>query len=330
MGEERVLSCIQPTGELHLGNYLGAIKAWVELQDSFSCIYGIVDYHAMTAKAYDPATLGKRTLDMAIDLIACGIDPDRSILFVQSHIPEHTELCWILCTVSSYGALTRMTQFKSRSKEVEFVSAGLFNYPVLQAADILIYKAHKVPVGRDQQQHIELCREIAARFNKRFGTVFPLPEALFTKSPKLKSFADPSKKMSKSYGPKHYVYLTEPKDSIERKIMKAVTDPGPKKGAEYMSPGVENLFTVLSALNPPLATHLEMQYREGTLQYEKLKKAVFESVMEELEPIRQRRSELAKDPGTVLATLKTGTHRAREIAQATMEEVRRHIGVILF
>src|SRR5882724_1059073 len=216
----RVLSCIQPTAEMHIGNYFGAVKNWVALQDSHECIYGIVDLHAITMP-YDPQELKANTARMAIELLACGIDPQRTILFIQSLVPEHSELCWILGCICPYGELSRMTQFKDKSevlKGSQFVSAGLFTYPVLQAADILIYRAKYVPVGKDQEQHLELSRDIARRFNGQFKTdLFPEPAPLFTETPKIMSLVDPTKKMSKSAGDRHYIGLFEEEKSIRAK-----------------------------------------------------------------------------------------------------------------
>ena len=250
MQKKRVLSCIQPTGEMHLGNYFGAIKNWVDIQDKYECIYGVVDLHAMTMP-YKPEELYENTTRMVVDLLACGIDPEKSVLFIQSLVPQHTELTWIFNCVCSYGELSRMTQFKDKSELLEegakghFISAGLFTYPVLQAADILIYKAELVPVGKDQEQHLELSRNIAVRFNNQFGSIFPEPQPLFTDVPKLMSLAEPTKKMSKSLGDKHVLGLFEAEDSIRKKIRSAVTDLGEE--SKEMSPGVQNLFTLLKA-----------------------------------------------------------------------------------
>ena len=221
--KKRVLSCIQPTGEMHIGNYFGAIKNWVDIQEEYDCVYGIVDLHAMTMP-YVAKTLKDNTTRMAAELLACGIDPNKAILFTQSLVPQHTELTWIFNCVASYGELSRMTQFKDKSDQLEsgvkgdFVSAGLFTYPVLQAADILIYKAELVPVGKDQEQHLELSRNIAVRFNRMFGKYFPEPKPLFTEIPKLMSLADPTKKMSKSLGEKHFIGLFEQEESIRKKV----------------------------------------------------------------------------------------------------------------
>ena len=224
---KRVLSCIQPTGDLHLGNYFGAVKYWVELQDKYDCVYGVVDCHSMTMP-YKAADLRENTWKMALQLLACGIKTEN--LFIQSLVPEHTELCWILSCVTSYGELSKMTQFKDKREQLEekdnqaFISSGLFSYPVLQAADILIYRADYVPVGKDQEQHLELSRNIAARFNHQFGKkYFVHPEPLYTEIPKLLSPADPTKKMSKSLGEKHYINLFGDPDRIRKQIKSAVT-----------------------------------------------------------------------------------------------------------
>lgn len=324
MSEHRVVSGIQPTGELHVGNYFGAVKNWLALQDEYDdCVYFIADYHAITVD-HDPELLRKRTLELAGSLLACGLDPDRSVFFVQSHIAEHTELAWVLNCVTSYGDLTRMAQFKDRSRREEFVSVGLFTYPVLQAADILIYHGTKVPVGRDQVQHIELTRRIARRFNSRFGEVFPEPEPLLTEAASIKSLADPEKEMSKSLGPKHYIGLMESEGSIWDKIRTAVTDVGPR--GDEMSPGVANLFLLLK-LTAPQSVYEEFkgQYERGTLQYEPLKRALFEHLMEALCPIRERRESLSE--GDVKAAVKEGAARAGDLAKETLHEVRRRIGV---
>ncbi len=225
---KRVLSAIQPTGDLHLGNYFGAVKNWVELQDKYSCVYGVVDYHTMTMP-YKALDLRENTWKMVFQLIACGVKPEN--LFIQSLVPEHTELSWILSCVTSYGEVSKMTQFKDKRDQLEekdnqaFISAGLFSYPILQAADILIYRADYVPVGKDQEQHLELSRNIAARFNKQFGTeYFAHPEPLFTEIPKLLSPADPTKKMSKSLGEKHFINLFGDPNRIRKQIKSAVTD----------------------------------------------------------------------------------------------------------
>jgi len=322
----RIFSGIQPTGVLHLGNYFGAIRQWVDLQKGNECIYCIVDYHALTNEDTEPDVLRQARRELALDLIACGIDPEHTILFVQSDVPEHAELAWILGCVTSYGDLTRMTQFKQKAAEQEFVNAGLFYYPVLQAADILLYLADHVPVGEDQLQHLELSRRIARRFNFRFGELFPEPQPILGKGARIMSLADPERKMSKSYGQEHYVGLTEPAESIRKKIRSAVTDMGLTPGQE-MSPGVANLFTILELVAPgELVTELRKQHREGRLLYKHLKDVLYEQLMGTLGPIQERRAELSAK-GDIDEVLAAGAARARKIAREVLREVRARVGL---
>lgn len=333
MTKKRVLSGIQPTGELHIGNYFGAIRNWVAIQDKYDCVYGVVDLHAMTMP-YDPKTLSKNTVQMFIDLLACGIDPAKSVLFIQSLVPQHTELNWILSCVTSYGELSRMTQFKDKSDQVQngqkggFVSAGLFTYPVLQAADILIYKADCVPVGKDQEQHLELSRNVAVRFNNKFGTYFPEPEPLYTEVPKLMSLVDPAKKMSKSLGDKHYIGVFEDEDSIRKKVKSAVTDTGMQTGT-LMSPGVENLFTIIKACGADeVYTLLKDKFDTGVLKYRELKEDVADMLVEVLRPFRERRKELNADRCQVEQMVRELSAVAREFAENTLTDVKKLTGLI--
>ncbi len=322
----RVVSGAKPTGKLHIGNYFGAVLNWVRLQSEYDCYFFIADYHALTEE-WDPEELRRDTLDMVLDLLACGIDPDRAVLFVQSHVPEHTELCWILNNLAGFGDLLRMTQFKERREAAEaaqeFVSVGLFDYPVLQAADILIYHGAKVPVGEDQLQHLELTRRIARRFNARFGDYFPEPEPLLSEAPRIMSPADPERKMSKSYGEKHVIHLMEPEDSIWEKIKTAVTDLGPR--GEEMSPGVANLFLLLKLTAPDdVYERFLGEYKRGTLKYVSLKEAVFEHLMSTLRPIRERRAKLTE--ADAREVLRRGAERAHAVACETVREVKKRIG----
>lgn len=322
----KLFSGIQPTGDLHLGNYFGAIRNWVDLQKEHDTIYCIVDLHAITSD-YDPKLLRENSVELAMDLISCGIDPEDSILFVQSEVPEHSELQWILNTVTSYGDLTRMTQFKDKSQDKEFVNAGLFSYPVLQAADILLYKASKVPVGEDQLQHIEITRRIARRFNHTYGDFFPEPEPIIGHGARIMSTADPEKKMSKSGHDKHMIGLMESEDEIWEKIKTAVTDPGGAEGSE-MSPGVANLFTLLDLTAPEEQVEKFTQdHREGELMYIDLKKAVFESLTSTLRPVWKKKEELMNNRDQVEKYLEEGRQRASEIARANMKEVKKLVGV---
>ena len=329
---QRIFSGAQPTGTLHIGNYLGAIRHWTSLQDGHECIYCVVDYHALTTPDdVDPEKLRTASTVMALDLMACGIDPERSILFVQSAVPEHTELAWILGCVTSYGDLTRMTQFKDKSAKAQFVSAGLFNYPVLQAADILLYRADGVPVGEDQVQHVELSRRIARRFNAYFGETFPEPEPIVGKTgARIVSTADPTRKMSKSEGEMHYIGVMESEDSIRKKIRSAVTDTGLTPGTA-MSPGVANLFDILelaTALSGErsLADGLRADFEAGNLMYARLKDVVFEQLMHVLRPLQERRAELEAS-GKVAEILAAGAEKARAIARETMRTVRERVGL---
>lgn len=320
-----VFSGLQPTGTLHIGNYFGAVQNFVKLQTHYQCYYAIVDYHAITVE-HDPQELRKNTLEMGLDLLACGLDPQRCVLFVQSQVPEHTELAWILSAVTSYGDLQRMTQFKEKGETQEFVSCGLFTYPVLQAADILAYKASKVPVGEDQVQHIELTRRIARRFNARFGETFPEPEVLLTEALRIMSPAEPTRKMSKSLGPKHYIAITEPEDTIREKIKTAVTDVGPRTETQEKSPGVANLFLLLRLTAPKeIYDQFEADYARGVLKYEPLKRAVANYLVKTLEPIRARRAMLKESH--VREILHEGARKARAVARQTLAEVRERIGV---
>ena len=331
MAKKRVLSCIQPTGEMHLGNYFGAVKNWVSIQDDYDCFYGVVDLHAMTMP-YDPKKLKENSLRMVAELLACGINPEKSVLFIQSLVPEHSELTWILNCVASYGELSRMTQFKDKSEQVEgggkFLSAGLFTYPVLQAADILIYKADFVPVGKDQVQHLELSRNIAVRFNNQFGEYFPEPKPLLTDIPKLASLSDPSKKMSKSLGDKHYVGLFEDEVQIRKKVKSAVTDTGESQG-NTMSAGVQNLFNIIKACeNTDGYSSLLKDYHSGTLRYKDLKDITAESLVQLTTPFRLKREELLKDKIYLEGLARELSEKARDFAKATMKVVRKLTGLL--
>jgi len=321
-----VLSCLQPTGDLHVGNYLGAIKNMVELQEQYLCSYGVVDYHSMTMP-YKSDKLRENTWKLCFQLLACGIESDN--IFIQSLIPEHQELCWILSCVTSYGELQRMTQFKDKSQQVaeqdakQFISAGLLYYPVLQAADILIYRADYVPIGKDQEQHLELSRNIAARFNHQYGTeYFRHPEALYTETPKILSTADPTRKMSKSLGEKHYLGLMDDEARIIKKIKSAVTDTGADPSGD-MSPGIKNLFLLLQNLGSASAYEsLLTDYKQGTLKYSELKQTVAEATVSYLRPIQARYHEISSDKRRYKDMIKSSSAEIRKRAQQTVREVR--------
>jgi tryptophanyl-tRNA synthetase len=329
---KNILSCIQPTGDLHIGNYFGAVQNWVRLQEEYNCIYGVVDYHSMTMP-YKADQLRENTWKMMFYLLACGVKPET--LFVQSLVPEHVELAWVLSCVTAHGELTRMTQFKDKTEQLKekdkdaFVSAGLFSYPVLQAADILIYHADYVPVGKDQEQHLELSRNIAQRFNHQFGKeYFRHPEPLFTETPKILSTADPSKKMSKSLGEKHYINLFGEEARIRKQIKSAVTDTGETKPGE-MSPGVANLFEILRACGQIDAYNALMtDYKAGALRYSDLKETVADAVSALTSAFRERLQTLNADKRAVKAQIQDSSATIRKRAQQTLKEVREIVGLL--
>jgi tryptophanyl-tRNA synthetase len=331
---KRVLSCIQPTGgDLHLGNYFGAVKNWVDLQNQYACVYGVVDFHSMTMP-YKPTDLRENTWKIAFQLLACGIEPKN--LFIQSLIPEHTELCWILSCVTAHGELSRMTQFKDKTSQLQehdsqaFVSTGLFLYPVLQAADILIYKADFVPVGKDQEQHLELSRVIAQRFNHQFGKeYFVHPQPLFTEIPKLLSPADPTKKMSKSLGEKHYINLFGEPARLMKQIKSAVTDTGEITEGGKMAAGVENLFNLLKACGK-MAEHDDFlsKYNEGIRRYGDLKGVVGEALVELTQPFGERLADISSRKREVKAQIQDSSADIRKIAQQTLREVKEIVGIL--
>lgn len=329
---KNILSGVQPTGDLHIGNYFGAVQNWVRLQEEYNCFYGVVDYHSMTMP-YKADQLRENTWKMVFYLLACGIKPEN--LFVQSLVPEHAELAWILSCLTSYGELNRMTQFKDKTDQLKesdkeaFVSAGLFSYPVLQAADILIYHADYVPVGKDQEQHLELSRNIAQRFNHQFGKeYFRQPEPLFTQTPKILSPADPSKKMSKSLGEKHYINLFGEEDRVRKQIRSAVTDTGDTP-AGTMSPGVENLFEILRACGQLDAYNALMtDYKAGALRYSDLKEPVADALAALTSAFRERLHTLNSDKRAVKAQIQDSSATIRKRAQQTLKEVREITGLL--
>lgn len=326
--KQRVLSCIQPSGELHLGNYFGAISNWVSLQEQHDCFYGVVDLHVMTLP-YKADTLRANTEQMVIDLLACGIDMNKCRLFIQSLVPEHAELAWVLGCCTSFGDLNKQPQFKEKREQAEaenkFISNGLFTYPVLQAADILIYRAPLVPVGRDQESHLELARNVVVRFNKQFGNLLIEPKPLFTDIPKLMSLADPNKKMSKSLGPDHYVGLFESADSIRKKVRTAVT--ATSSGGE-MSMGVRNLFALLKACGEDMV-HDELMKKEesGELQYSALKSAVTDALVDLTSKFTERRKEVDADREATMQSVYESSALVRKEAAKTMEMVRDAVGM---
>ena len=322
----RVFSGIQPSGELHIGNYLGAVKNWVQLQDRYECIYCIVDYHAITG-SYEPEELRQRTRDMAVSLLAAGLDPDKCTLFVQSMVPEHTELAWIFNTVTPLGELERQTQFKDKASRQESVVAGVLNYPVLQAADILLYLADLVPVGEDQVQHLELTRVIARRWNAQYGRdedFFPEPQPLLTPARRIMGL-DGQAKMSKSMG--NTIGLLEAPEAIWAKLRPAVTDPARIKRTDPGTPEVCNIYHLHKTLSEP-ATVATVAYNCSHAQWGCIdcKRVLFESMERELVPIRRRAAELAARPDEVREALADGTRRCAARARETMRGVKARMG----
>lgn len=314
-GKSRVFSGIQPSGELHIGNYLGAIQNWVALTEKYDCIYAIVDLHAITIP-YEPRELQDRIFELAVGLLASGLDPERCTLFVQSAVPEHAELAWLLNTVTPLGELSRMTQFKDKSDRVDAVNAGLLNYPVLQAADILLYHADAVPVGEDQQQHLELTREIARRWNGRFGDYFPEPQALIGEGKKILGL-DGVSKMSKSQD--NIIPLLADEGELWSAIRTAVTDPARVRRDDPGNPDVCNVFA-LHGFFTPLAEREEIDRlcRTAGIGCVDCKRRLASNVSRDLAPIRERARELRADPDAVWRILDKGAARAREIAAVTL------------
>ncbi len=324
---KRVFSAIQPSGEMHIGNYLGALKNFVELQKQYECFFFIADYHSITEN-YDPKEKPKQIMNLALDFLAAGLDPKKCTICLQSDIPEHTELAWIFNTITPMGLLERMTQYKDKSqKQTANINVGLFDYPVLQAADILIYKAGLVPIGQDQIQHLELSRNVAHFFNNKFGKTFPEPEALLTETPKIMSLVDPTKKMSKSMGPKSYIGINDEPGVIKEKMKKAVTDTGTSK---EVTPATKNLFLLLEILGKK--EHYETflaEHKKGMIKYSQLKETLAQDIADYFAPFRAKRKELEAKPKFVKEVLVTGAERSRKIARETMREVKQKIGLVI-
>jgi tryptophanyl-tRNA synthetase len=323
----RVLSCIQPTGDVHLGNYLGALRNWVAGQHEKDAFHGIVDLHALTITE-SSGVLGQNTLRLGAMLFAVGLDPDVATVFVQSHVTEHSQLGWIMECQVSFGELSRMTQFKDKSakREADFVSAGLFTYPALQAADILLYDTDEVPVGEDQRQHIEITRDIAIRFNHRFGDTFVLPKAVMPKAgARVMDLQDPTSKMSKSANSEAgLVYLLDDPAAVVKKFKRAVTDSDSEVRFDRENkPGVSNLLEILAACTGEAPEALAGRYS----QYGPLKGDTGEAVVELLRPIQARYHELMADPGELQSLLRKGADKARTVAAATLARAQSAIGL---
>lgn len=323
----RVFSGARPTGQLHIGNYLGATKNWLDIQKKHQCIFAVVDYHGITTP-FDPKQILKDIMGVVLDYLAAGIDPKKSIIIIQSHIPEHTELAWILGTLTPFGELERMTQFKEKSKQYKKnINTGLFSYPVLMAADILLYKTNIVPVGEDQLQHVELTRALAKKFNNKFGETFALPKAQLSKvGARIMSLSDPSQKMSKSLGSQSYIALSDSPDIIREKIKRAVTDSG--KDVKYdakKKPAISNLLTIYSLFSGKSIAELEKKYQGKG--YGEFKKDLAEVIIKGLKLFQDKRKKLEKNPKFIQKILEQGSKKARKIAQQTMKEVKIKMGL---
>jgi tryptophanyl-tRNA synthetase len=322
----RVFSGVQPTGNLHIGNYLGALKNWVEIQGNYESIFGIVDLHAITVYQ-DPAELRSKILEIAGLFLAAGIDPKQSTIMVQSSVPEHAELAWMLTCVTPVGWLERMTQYKAKSQAQETVGDGLLQYPVLMAADILIYQAGIVPVGDDQAQHLELARDIAQRFNSLYGETFVMPAtSLPLVGARVMGLDEPDKKMSKSAaGSGHAVALLDPIDQVRKKIMRATTDSLPAVDFDTAGPGVQNLLSIFQGFSGWPADKMRAHFQG--MRYGDLKKQVAEMVIANLEPLQKRYVEIMDEPGYLTGVLKEGAERVSPIAKSTVQLVKERMGL---
>ena len=323
---ETIFSGVQPSGVLHIGNYLGAIKNWVDLQKDYRCIFCVVDLHAITIPQ-NPHELKKKTLEAAKIYLAAGIDPKKSIIFVQSHIKEHTELCWILNTITRIPELERMTQFKEKALQYKKdLNVGLFDYPVLMAADILLYQAHVVPVGEDQQQHVELARTLAERFNHHFCKKFTVPKAMVREEgARIMGLDSPTKKMSKSAtSPYNYIALTDSPKEVREKIKKAVTDSGKEIKAGPDKPALSNLLTIYSLLSGKSIVEIEQKYQGKG--YAEFKEDLTQVIIDFLQPFQKKYNALSDKE--VLAILQDGAKQAQAIANKTINEVKRAVGLI--
>lgn len=331
---KRVLSGIQPSGNLTIGNYLGALRQWVSEQDNYDCFFCVVDLHAITAPQ-DPALLKEKTREVAALYLASGIDPEKATIFVQSHVSAHAELAWIITCLSPLGWLYRMTQFKDKSakqqqESQDSIGAGLLNYPALMAADILLYQANVVPVGDDQRQHLEFTRDIAQRFNHLYGETFTVPEVMIPKAgARIMGLDNPLAKMSKSEASDyHAVYMLDAPERIKKKVMKSVTDSYGqiKFSSETDRAGVNNLLTIYQALTGLPSEEIERNF-DGK-GYGDLKKTVAEQVVALLEPLQARYNQIVSEKGYLDAVLKNGADRAREVADATLTQAKSHIGLL--
>ena len=325
----KVFSAIQPSGSIHIGNYFGAIRQWLDLQEKYQCIFSIANLHALT-EPIEARVLRKNTLELAATLLALGLDYKKIIFFLQSDVPEHSELTWFLNVVTPIGDLTRMTQFKDKSSQFKgMVNAGLLNYPILMAADILLYNVQLVPVGVDQAQHLELTREIARRFNKRFGKVFNLPRVLLSKKgAKIMSLVEPDRKMSKSRGPDHYLGIFEERKTVEEKISRAVTDSGREvKYDPSKKAGISNLMVIYSLLSSESFKSIEKKFKNKG--YADFKRELAETFLDYFKEPRRKFKDLMKNEKKIASVLNLGARKARNIASERMKEIRKKVGISL-
>jgi tryptophanyl-tRNA synthetase len=324
----RIFSGIQPTGDKHLGNLIGGFRQYAATQEQGEGFFCIVDLHSITVE-YDPEDFRERTLDLAAMLFATGLDPERSTVFAQSHVPAHAEAAWLLGGVTSYGQLGRMTQFKDKSDRHEFISAGLYTYPVLMAGDILLYQTDIVPIGDDQRQHLELTRDVAERFNSRFGATFKLPEGVYPEvGARIMDLQDPERKMSTTIGtPQGTVKLLDEPDVIRKKFRSAVTDSGSEVRRAADKPGVTNLIDILSSLTGEAADAIEARY-DGA-GYGQFKTDVGDAVVEAIEPIQKRFGELRSDPAELQRLLARGAEKARKASEPTLEQMYDRMGFVM-
>jgi tryptophanyl-tRNA synthetase len=324
----RVLSGIQPTGAKHLGNYIGAIRRWVEQQDEYDAFFPIVDLHSITYLPKNPEEIRESTLDLAALLIAAGLDPDRCTLFVQSHVPEHPRLAWVLECMTPFGELRRMPQFRERAASQQSFSVGLLTYPVLQAADILLYQADAVPVGEDQRQHLELARDLAQRFNQRFGDTFTVPEGTYPDvGAKIMDLQEPTMRMSTSESSELGILrVLDPPDVVRRKVRSAVTDTGKDVVRSPTKPGITNLIEIMAAATGSTPEEVEARFDGGG--YAPFKEAVAEAVVQLLDPVRLRFGELRGNTGELQSTLAKGAAKAQAIASETLARAYERVGFV--
>ena len=327
--EKKILfSGIQPTGDIHIGNYLGALKNWVDLQDKYQTIYCIVDLHALTID-HDPKGYQDRILQTATDLLAIGIDPKKSIIFIQSQIKEHSELAWLFNTITPIAELERMTQYKEKAKQHKHnINVGLFDYPVLQAADILLYQAEVVPVGEDQVQHIEFANTVARKFKNKYGQAFSPIKPLLAKGARVMSLTKPDKKMSKSLSPSNYIALRDEPNVIRQKIAKAVTDTGPATAGKK-SLGVNNLFELLGLFtDEKTVAKFDKQYNDSSIKYSEMKQVLSDGIIKTLEPIQDKIKQLEASPKKVKSILEKGAKQAQAIATKNIKDIKEKVGLL--